>query len=259
MAEELALDRVSWRAGRTLIIDDVEVAFPPGVVTGVLGPNGSGKSTLLRLIVGAFPPSSGTLMLGGRDLGTLTRRARARRVALVEQDHATDVPLNALDVVLLGRIPHTNRWFGDGSGDAGLALEMLAKVGADHLAERPYAELSGGERQRVHIARALAQEPSLLLLDEPTNHLDIAAQLNVLKLVSGFDGVTTVTALHDLNHAMNVCQYVVLLDQGKVVAAGSPAEVLTPARLEQVYRVEAEIIRHRGRTWLIFSELDTLE
>ncbi|ACQ80829.1 ABC transporter related [Beutenbergia cavernae DSM 12333] len=255
-ADDLRLERVSWRAGRRLIVDGVDVTAPPGSVTGVLGPNGSGKSTLLRLVVGALPPAEGTLLLAGEDLRTMTRRARARRIALVEQDSPTDVPLRALDVVLLGRTPFRSRWATDSPDDVELARAMLARVGAADLADRDVPTLSGGERQRVHLARALAQEPHLLLLDEPTNHLDVAAQLALLRLVRELDGVTTLVALHDLNHAMSACDHVVVLDGGRVAAAGPPSEVLTPDLLARVYGVRADVVPHARGVTLVFSELD---
>jgi iron complex transport system ATP-binding protein len=228
----LQASRVSAAAGGRFILDGVDCTAPAGAVTGVLGPNGSGKTTLLRLVTGIVPPRQGAVLLGGVDLGTLTRRDRARRLALVSQEAPADAGLTVLDVVLLGRTPHRSRWGGDSPGDVDLARTCLARVAAADLADRELATLSGGERQRVHLAAALAQEPRLLLLDEPTNHLDVAAQLDMLALARRLaaDGVTVVMALHDLNHALAWCDHVVLLADGRVRAAGPPAAVLSPAR-----------------------------
>ncbi|MFI2752801.1 putative F420-0 ABC transporter ATP-binding protein [Cellulomonas sp. P22] len=248
---------VSWSAGGHLIIDDVEVAVAPGTLTGLLGPNGSGKSSLLRLVAGVRAPDAGTVRLGDQDLRTLGRRERARRVALVEQESATEVPLTVRDAVLLGRTPHRSRWAGDSPEDLAVVEHALAAVDADGLAARRLDTLSGGERQRVHLARALAQQPELLLLDEPTNHLDVHAQLVTLGLVRRLAdaGTGVLAALHDLNLAAAFCDHVVLLSAGRVVAAGPVDEVLVPGVVDQVYGVATTVLRHprTGRPVLTFD------
>jgi iron complex transport system ATP-binding protein len=159
------------------------------------------------------------------------------------------------DVVLLGRTPHRARWGVDGATDLAVARRAMARTGADALAGRDFATLSGGERQRVHLARALAQEPRLLLLDEPTNHLDVGAQLAVLGLARELaaEGVTVLAALHDLNHALRYCDHVLVLDAGRVVAAGDPREVLTDRLVGDVYGVRAHRARLDGRDILLFD------
>ena len=256
MGETLRTSRASYLAGGRLVVDGVDVTAPPGAVTGVLGPNGSGKTSLLRLVVGVLPLETGAILLDGVDLARITRRDRARRIALVAQDAAPDTGLDVLDVVLLGRTPHRSRWGADNSADVALALRCLARTGAADLVDRPLTTLSGGERQRVHLAAALAQEPRLLLLDEPTNHLDVAAQLALLGLVRGLasDGVTVVMAVHDLNHALSTCDHVIVLAEGRVQAVGPPADVLTPDLVEEVYGVHAEVVEAAGRRVLVLSE-----
>ncbi len=233
-----------WEVGGRAILDGVTLAAAGGV-TGVLGPNGSGKSSLLRAVVGALPGAHGTWELDTVDLRRLSPRERARLVALVEQEAAAEGEHRVLDVVLLGRTPHRPRWSGDSDDDVGLARACLERAGATHLAERDLATLSGGERQRVHVARALAQQPRLLLLDEPTNHLDVAAQLELMALVQGVggDGVAVVVVLHDLTTALRWCDHVVVLDDGRVAAAGAPEQVLTPELLAAAWGVRAEILR----------------
>ncbi len=256
MSETLQTSRVAFRAGGRLVVDGVDITAPAGAVTGVLGPNGSGKTSLLRLVVGVLPLETGAVLLDGVDLARITRRDRARRIALVAQDAAPDTGLDVLDVVLLGRTPHASRWGTDRASDVALARRCLARTGAADLAGRPLATLSGGERQRVHLAAALAQEPRLLLLDEPTNHLDVAAQLALLGLVRSLaaDGVTVVMAVHDLNHALSTCDHVVVLAAGRVRAAGPPADVLTPDVIEEVYGVRADVVEAAGRRVLVLSE-----
>ncbi|ROS77091.1 putative F420-0 ABC transporter ATP-binding protein [Cellulomonas sp. PhB143] len=253
----LAVERVRWSVDGTLIVDGVDCTAPPGAVTGLLGPNGSGKSSLLRLVAGVTRPDDGTVRLGGTDLVSMARRPRARVVAFVEQDSSTDLPLTALDAVLLGRIPHRSLLAGDGADDLRLAQDALARVGMAAFAGRDLGSLSGGERQRVHMARALVQEPRLLLLDEPTNHLDIAAQLATMDLVRTLaaDGVTVLAALHDLNLAAGACDHVVMLSGGRVVAAGPVEQVLVPDVVEAVYGVRCEVLRHprTGRPVLVLG------
>ncbi|WP_240645897.1 ABC transporter ATP-binding protein [Georgenia sp. SYP-B2076] len=256
-APGVALDvaALTLAVGPARILTGVDASVPAGAVSAVVGPNGSGKSTLLRVLVGALAPDTGTVLLSGRDLGRLARRERARSLALVEQDAAADVSHDVLDVVLLGRTPHRPRWGADSATDLDIARRALARTGATALAGRDFATLSGGERQRVHLARALAQEPRLLLLDEPTNHLDVGAQLAVLGLARELaaDGVTVLAALHDLNHALRYCDHVLVLDAGRVVAAGDPREVLTDGLVGDVYGVRAHRARVDGREILLFD------
>ncbi|MFC8795838.1 ABC transporter ATP-binding protein [Streptomyces cinereoruber] len=238
--EGLRADRVSRTAGGTLVLDGVSVAPVPGTVTGLLGPNGSGKSTLLRLLAGVLAPDSGTVTLDGDPLAGLGRRTVARRLATVEQQSDTQTDLTVLDVVRLGRVPHRRAWTPPSAADEAAVRSALARTGLADRARQPWRTLSGGERQRVQIARALAQEPRELLLDEPTNHLDVQHQLDLMELVSGLR-LTAVVALHDLNLAAVYCERLVVLSGGRVVAAGTPDEVLTEELIADVYRVRAAV------------------
>ncbi|MEV8296321.1 MULTISPECIES: ABC transporter ATP-binding protein [Streptomyces] len=238
----LVADRVSRAFDGRLILDGVSLAPRPGSVTGLLGPNGSGKSTLLRLLSGVLAPASGVVTLDGRPLGDWGRRAVARRVAVVEQHADTLVELTVLDVVRLGRIPHRRAWASAGDADEDAVRTALERTGLTDRADRFWHTLSGGERQRVQIARALAQEPRELLLDEPTNHLDVQHQLELLNLIAELP-VTSVVALHDLNLAAMYCDQVVVLRQGRVVAAGPPGDTLTESLIADVYGVRAEVTR----------------
>jgi iron complex transport system ATP-binding protein len=240
MTAGLGADRVAWTAAGTLILDGVSIAPRPGAVTGLLGPNGSGKSTLLRLLAGVLAPSAGVVSLDGEPLAGVARRAAARRIALVQQQSDTQVELTVGDVVRLGRIPHRRAWSAASAADERAVAAALERSGLADRAGRLWRTLSGGERQRVQIARALAQEPRELLLDEPTNHLDIQHQLELLDLVRGLD-LTCVVALHDLNLAAAYCDELVVLREGRVVAAGAPAKVLTEELVADVYGVRARI------------------
>ncbi|WP_136707586.1 ATP-binding cassette domain-containing protein [Agromyces sp. H66] len=259
MTDALHADRVRFTRGRRLIIDDVDCTVPGGRVGALLGPNGAGKSTLLHLISGVERTDAGTARLGERDLAALRRRDRARVVALAEQE-VTDAPgLRVAEVVALGRTPYVGAFAGPGELDRAIVRRCLEDTGLVELEGREYATLSGGERQRVNLARALAQEPELLLLDEPTNHLDVHAQLTMLGLLRelAHGGLTVLAALHDLSLAAGYADHVVVLADGRVVAAGEPGAVLTPELIRHVWGVEASVLEHpvSGRPLIAYSEV----
>ncbi len=244
----LRAENVSWVRGGALVVDGVSVHPEPGETIGLLGPNGSGKSSLLRLLAGLARPTSGVVTLDGEDLATRRRRDVARVVAVVAQHADTDVDVTVRDVVRLGRLPHRGMFGPDRAADDAAIASALECTGLTDKADRLWHRLSGGERQRAQIARALAQEPRELLLDEPTNHLDIHHQLELLALVARLP-VTSVVALHDLNLAALFCDRIIVLRDGRVVAGGTPREVLTPELIGEVYRVRAEVVvdEERGR------------
>ncbi|MFJ3614416.1 ABC transporter ATP-binding protein [Streptomyces hydrogenans] len=221
----------------------VDLTARPGETVGLIGPNGSGKTTLLRCVYGTLAPTSGRALLDGTDLTRLGPGERARRVATVPQDSAADIDLTVRELVALGRSPHKRFWEGDTADDLARADAALARVGLTALADRACPTLSGGEHRRALLARALVQEPELLVLDEPTNHLDIRHQLDVLALVRAL-GTTNLLALHDLNLAAAHCDRLYVLEAGRIVTGGTPAEVLTPELLAAVYGVEAEVVPH---------------
>ncbi|PXY22791.1 ABC transporter ATP-binding protein [Prauserella muralis] len=241
----LSADRVSRTLGGRLVLDGVSLTPERGATVGLLGPNGSGKSTLLRLLAGLLEPTSGIVTLDGRSLGDLGRRVLARRVAVVEQQTDTQLPLTVLDAVRLGRIPHRGALQPVSAEDHAAVRAALDHTGLADKADRRWQTLSGGERQRVQIARALAQRPRELLLDEPTNHLDIQHQFDLLNLLADLP-LTTVVALHDLNLAAMYCDQLVIMDRGRVVAAGRPPEVLTEELIARVYGVHAVVTREPG-------------
>lgn len=236
----LSARNVSWHAGGHLVLDGIDLALEPGKVLGLIGPNGSGKSSLLRLLAGLRSADSGAVLLDGDPLAGLGRRHAARRIALVAQQADTELDLSVQAVVGLGRTPHRSLLAGPGSVDRQVIENALQATGLLGLRERRWHSLSGGERQRVQIARALAQQPTELLLDEPSNHLDIQHQLELLGLVRSLP-LTSVMALHDLNLAAMFCDVLAVLHKGRLVAHGSPAQVLTEALIAQVYGVRAEV------------------
>lgn len=243
IAASLHAERVCVDLAGRRIIDDVSVRAEPGQVIGIVGPNGSGKSTLLRTLVRTVQPVRGSIRIDDVDIATVPVRQSARMVSAVLQDSTGDFDLRARDVVAMGRAPYKRMFQRDGASDARIIDDALHLVGVAQLADRPIALMSGGERQRVMIARALAQQPRLLVLDEPTNHLDIRHQFDVLGLPARL-GVTAVMALHDLNLAAHYCDRIHVLNQGREVCAGTPAEVLTTEMIAEVYRVAAAVRPH---------------
>jgi iron complex transport system ATP-binding protein len=233
-------ENIVWKIGRATVLDGVSLAAEPGEMLGLLGPNGSGKTSLLRLLAGLRQPDAGRVMLDEREIGAFSRRSIARRIAFVEQHAATNANLRVVDVVKLGRFPHRSLFSNWTAADQAAVEAALARAGMADKRDQSWASLSGGERQRAHIARALAQAPQELILDEPTNHLDIHHQIGLMRLVADLP-VTSIIALHDLNHAAMFCDRLVVLERGRVVAAGTPEAVLTEALLRDVFAVEARV------------------
>ena len=213
-------------------------------MVGLLGPNGSGKSTLVKLLSGVLGGYEGSARLEGEEIASMARRDLARRLAVVPQEPLFSFPFTALEVTLMGRHPHLAGLAFESERDVRLAREALERCGAADLASRSIHELSSGERQRVVFARALAQQPRALLLDEPASFLDIRHQVEVYDIVrelaeSGSCSVLTV--LHDLNLAAEYCDRIYLLQEGRIEAGGTTAEVFTYANLTRVFDTEVYV------------------
>lgn len=236
----ISAQSVTWKAGRKIIVDGVTLTAEPGMTLGLLGPNGSGKSSLIRLLAGLRTPADGDIRLDGEKIGRFTRRRLAQRVAVVEQHATTDANVTVLDVIRLGRTPHRSTLSPWTQCDDEAVEQSLARVELSDRRHQLWHTLSGGERQRVHLARALAQQPTDLILDEPTNHLDIQHQLDLLRLIAGLP-ITTIVALHDLNLAAMFCDRLAVMKDGRLVAAGKPGDVLTEAMIADVFKVRAHV------------------
>jgi iron complex transport system ATP-binding protein len=229
------------------VLEGVSLEVARGGIVGLLGPNGSGKTTLLRLISGVLQPDAGRILIDDRPIAELTRRDVARRIAVVPQETRTAFDFSVIDMVLMGRYPHLGPFELEGRADQDIARDALAATGTSALAPRSFTTLSGGEKQRVVIASALAQGSEMLLLDEPTAALDLRYQFEILTLLKTLNaerGTTMVVSTHDLNLAAALCQRVVLLRQGRVIADGATADTLTAEHIRQLYDVEAEVTFH---------------
>ncbi len=227
-------------------IGGVSVALEPGTITAICGPNGAGKSTLLEALAGLLVPDEGEALLNGESLRNLPVRDRARRLGYLPQAHeiAWDVPVRSL--VELGRMPHGDRL----AGPVDAALEALD---IEHLAERRAQSLSGGETARVLLARVFAGEPQWILADEPLAALDIGHQLALLRHLraAAAKGAGVVLVLHDLAHAMNHADRVVVLDEGRLVADGACEDALGQQLVERVWKVPVRWIGEPGHRALV--------
>ncbi|MFD8546530.1 ABC transporter ATP-binding protein [Streptomyces sp. NPDC059649] len=229
-------------AGRN-VVAGVHLMAASGEIAGLVGPNGSGKSTVLRTVYRHLRPTAGRVLLAGTDLRTLPPGRTARQVAALPQERGSDFELTVREVVMMGRTPYKRAFAGDDREDRERVAGALAAVGlAGHEARR-FSALSGGERQRALLARAFAQDPEVLVLDEPTNHLDIRHQVELLTLLRDRRR-TTLISLHDLNAAASLCDRLHVLHGDRLVASGTPREVLTPDLLAEVFGVRAAVTEH---------------
>lgn len=227
------------------VLKNVSFNVQAGSVFGVIGPNGAGKTTLVRAISGVAPLLSGQVMVDGIDLLSLKAVDRARRVAVVPQARNLPLAFTGWELVQLGRTPYLN-WLGQMSeADEQRVTLALKRAQALDIAGRRLGDLSGGEQQRLLLARALAQEAPILLLDEPTTHLDLQYQIGILDKVRELahrDGITVVVVLHDLNLVSRYADQVALLVNGELRANGTPAEVLDPVLLGEVYHLPLQVL-----------------
>jgi iron-chelate-transporting ATPase len=231
---------------RSTVVHGVSVSLRPGVVTALIGPNGSGKSTVLRSLARLHPVASGRVSLGDDDCSGLTSRDFARQVTMLSQSRPHPSGLTVHDVVAFGRHPHRRRFAALSESDRTSIARALDLTGTTDMVDRPVDQLSGGELQRVWLASCLAQDTGVLLLDEPTNHLDLRYQVETLDLVRDLaddHGTAIGVVLHDLDQAATVADHVVLLHDGRVRAAGQPAEVLTADHLSEVYGLPIDVSR----------------
>jgi len=230
-------------------VQDVSVRVERGHVMGILGPNGSGKTTLLRLLAGMLRPESGAVTLNGVDVASMTRAALARSIAVVPQETHLAFDYSVLEIALMGRYPHLGTFELEGPRDVAIAREALAATGTLGLERRSFATLSGGEKQRVIIASALAQQAEILLLDEPTASLDLGYQFDIAALLGRLNQerqITIVVATHDLNFAAGLCRSIVMLSEGRVVAAGPTGDTLTSLSIQALYGVVADVYPHHA-------------
>ena len=243
------------------LLDGVDLHVEQGQFVGLIGPNGAGKTMLLRAIAGVLSYSEGVVLLDGTDVKNSSPRDIARAMALVPQVAPYTQGFTALELVLMGRYPHLGRFEIEGREDDLIARNAMRLTETEQFTDRTLDTLSGGERQRIFVSRALAQQPRVLLLDEPISNLDILHQLKVISLVRKMvdDGLTAIAAIHDLQMAARYCDRLVLMKDGRILAKGSPEEVLTPETIQASFGVKAAVYRDPVAGSLALSLLDPAE
>jgi iron complex transport system ATP-binding protein len=243
-ARALRFENVAVRLGGQSVLKDVSFGVGLGEVVGLLGSNGAGKTTLVRAATRSLRPDSGQVSLAGRPVQELSRRGLATRLATVPQDVHVPFPFLAGELVLMGRTPYQASFGFESAADLALAQETMDRVGIAHLADRPVDRLSGGERQLVLFARALVQQPEWLLLDEPTAFLDLRHRIDLLRLVRSFAraGGGALIVSHDLSLVAQICDRLVVLSDGVVLAEGEPGQVLRPEILARAFGMAADVI-----------------
>ena len=226
-------------------LDDVTLDAPRGAITAVVGPNGSGKSTLVRALLGRVQLGGGTITLDGTDVGQLQRDAIARRVAVVTQREDVVFPIDVRTYVALGRLPHRAAWGQESVADRSAIEQALERAEVGMLADRSVHQLSGGEWQRARFARALAQGGDAFVADEPTTFLDVAHEMAVFEMLGALarDGRAVLLVSHQLNLVARFADRLVLLDRGRVAAAGSVNDVMQAEVLERVYQWPVVVTR----------------
>ena len=240
--------------GTQEIVKSISCSFASGTFTGIIGPNGSGKTTLLKAFSRVIP-SSGILELNGNAVSDYTPAELGMALGFVPQDEGRPFSYTVLQVVLMARYARTSRFAALAPDDFARCRQAISETGVAHLSDRSIQTLSGGEWQRVLIARALAQDTNVLLLDEPTSHLDLSHQSDILSLMRSLagSGSTIIGVFHDLNLAALYCDRLIMIQHGRIVTDGTPAQVLTPEKIRQVYSADVVTSCHpaTGRTFLM--------
>jgi len=253
----LAFDDVTVRYGARAALAGVSASFEAGKVTGIVGPNGAGKTTLLRAAISLLPAVAGSIRIRNRVLSEWRREELARALAYLPQGGNARWPLTALELVMLGRLPHRSLFAPPTARDVAAAEEALARCDAATFAGRRLDALSAGERARVLLARALAVEAPVLLADEPAAFLDPAHQLRLMEVLreEAGRGAAVVVTLHDLPLAARACDEILVLHQGNVAAHGKPGQAFSDAVLARVFSIAAERVGEGGETFTSFRRI----
>ncbi|KAF6564571.1 MULTISPECIES: ABC transporter ATP-binding protein [Paenibacillus] len=234
--------------GEFHVLKNISWNVDEGAWWGIIGPNGSGKSTLLHLLSGVDQPTSGSVHIYGKKVGSYSRKELSQLVAVLQQEGIPPVGYTVREVIEMGRFPHQD-WLGREKGVDVEAItdRVLARLSLTSLADRTLDRLSGGQRQRVALAKVMVQEPQVLLLDEPTTYLDLRYQLEFMELLAEWrqeTGVTIIAVLHDLNLAAQFCDNLLVLKDGMVEGLGTSSDLLTEDRIRRVYGVEPVMLPH---------------
>ena len=244
---ELEMQNVTLGYYHQPVLRELNLKIEPGELVGLIGPNGCGKSTLIKAFSRILNPLAGTILIDHRPIASIPRRELAQLVSVVPQIPLLPSTFSAFEIVLMGRNPHLGLFQSEGPRDRDIAWRAMIKTATESLADRYINELSGGEIQSLLIARTLVQETSAILLDEPTANLDIGRQVEILNLMKGLcreNSLAVLAALHDLNLAAQYCNRLILLYDGKILAEGTPTEVITNRNIQQVYGTANAVFTH---------------
>lgn len=229
------------------VLNGVSARFQTGEFVALIGPNGAGKSTFLKSLLGHLHPTSGTIVLDGKPLTAWDAKARAARMAYIPQDFTLQFDYRVRDFVLMGRTPYLPWWASYSAQDYRICDQVLQQLDLTSFAHRMISELSGGERQRVSIARALTQQTDIILMDEAFANLDINHQIELMQLLSQINSQHNkliILISHNLNLAAAYCRRILMLSEGRIIASGSPDEVLTPINLQTLYHTDLQVVAH---------------
>ncbi|MCP3775122.1 ABC transporter ATP-binding protein [Paenibacillus sp. MZ04-78.2] len=243
--ERLYTERLDISYGERSIVQNLNISIPSGQITALIGANGSGKSTILKAMARMMKPKQGSVFLDGKSIHQQSTKEVAKQLAILPQNPTAPDGLTVSELVTYGRFPHQKGFGSLTKEDREIIRWSIDMTGMEEFYDRPVDQLSGGQRQRAWIAMALAQGTDILFLDEPTTFLDMAHQLEVLKLLEKLnleERRTIVMVVHDLNHATRYAHHMVAIKRGTVAAVGSPAEVMTPEMLQNVFGIEADIV-----------------
>lgn len=256
MTARLSARALTLSYGGRAVVDGLDLDVPDGEVTAIIGPNGCGKSTLLRALGRVMAPAGGEVLLDGTPLARIPTRRLATQLSLLPQAPEAPAGLTVAELVARGRHPH-QRWFEQfGRGDEEIVRDAMAATGVADLADSPLDELSGGQRQRAWLSMTLAQQTGILLLDEPTTYLDLAHQIEVLELIRALHadrGRTVLMVLHDISLAARYASRIIAMSGGRIVATGTPDEVVTERMLDEVFGLRTSILREpvQGRPHVV--------
>lgn len=257
METAIQVDHLSVAIGKKEILYDIHIDIPKGRMVSIIGPNGCGKSTLLKTMSRMIQPKAGNVYIHGNDIRSFGRKELARQIAVLPQLHQAPGDVTVEDLVQMGRFPYRSMYRSFSADDARYVDKALYAVQMHTRKDELMQHLSGGEQQRVWLAVLLAQRSPILFLDEPTTYLDIHHQLRMMKLLGHINeklGLTIVIVLHDMNQALQYTQYVIAMNEGHIVAAGQPQDVITPQLLRSVFHVQADIVTTKNGKQAILVE-----
>jgi iron complex transport system ATP-binding protein len=241
----IKIQNLGWKYGDRQILTNISLAIEKGYFYSIIGPNGSGKTTLLRNIAKSLVPKPQSVFVEDIDVTKLNSKNMAKRLSVVPQNTNIEFEFTVTDIVLMGRSPYIGRFQAETSSDLEIAQRAMRATNTWHLRDKRITEISGGERQRVIVARALAQDTGIMLLDEPVSQLDINHQIELMETIQRLTKtkeITAVSVMHDLNLAAQYSDYIILMNEGKVVCQGTPHEVITEENIKRVYKLDSYIM-----------------